>query len=126
MKKLLLATAFISAFAFNANAQISKHEQQKLQAAAIENYADSVPEAGNPHVRPYQSTDGEVDYNDRTISGYQDPYATNSRAYKSNEFGDAAPAPKENIFSEYREPTYRDDNYVGITTDTETYVDPIR
>jgi hypothetical protein len=37
-----------------------------------------------------------INYHDKTLHNYQDPYLTNHRAYKSNENGEAAPPPKSN------------------------------
>ena len=39
-----------------------------------------------------------INYHDKTLHNYQDPYLTNPRAYKSNENGEAALPPKPNGF----------------------------
>lgn len=75
----------------------------------------------------YTSTDGHVNYKDKSLANYQDPYLTNPRGYKSNQFGEAAPAPKPNLFYTETAPSYRESaaefrRDSSVRSDTDTYI----
>ncbi len=63
-------------------------EQQKLRAA-------EKPSGGS---QTLETSAGGVNYQDRSLTNYQDPYASNIRAYQSNENGVAAEPPAPNVF----------------------------
>ena len=64
-----------------------------------------------------------IDYNDKNIENYQDPCKTNPRAYQSNEEGEAAPAPKNNVFREEFPKGIKADYDRSIRSGTKSYLE---
>jgi len=79
-----------------------------LAAIAGNSYAngDNMRDTGNTDATSYSATGVKADYSNKNLANYQDPYLTNPRAYKSNQYGEAAPAPQPNVFYSVEEPAY--------------------
>ena len=66
------------------------------------------PEIKDP-VEPPTDNPYNIDYENKSITNYQDPYLQNGRAYKNNEDGQAAPAPKANGVVVETPPTFKEE-----------------
>ncbi len=93
VKKSLLLAAIITIIASSAEAR-----QYRTKMVETQDNAMLAQEVSGQDATGYSSNDGQINYSDKNLANYQDPYLTNPRGYKSNQFGEAAPAPKANVF----------------------------
>ena len=98
-KKFLLLTAVLAAFG-----SVAEARDRILVPVAIDNNTDPYVITSGSDVTEVAPSGGQIDYQDKNLANYQDPYLTNPRGYKSNQYGEAAPAPKPNVF--YTGPIY--------------------
>ena len=114
MKNKILAAAVLAAL-FNlpegyaqAKQLVASKSNQDVDTRVDEANQDAP--VNNPNQRD-DASGGNVNYKDTKLSNYQDPYLTNPRAYKSNQYGTAATPPKPNTVNIVEPAPYRVDNY---------------
>lgn len=91
-KKSLFAVSAIFAITANANAQPIVAAPSGVVVESRTEVISDIDATG------YSPSDGEIRYDDKNLANYQDPYLINPRGYKNNQYGQAAPAPKQNVF----------------------------
>ena len=87
-------------------AVIASISPANAMAVVYDSSASMDMDNSNANATTYVTNSTEIHYRNKNLANYQDPYLTNPQAYKSNQYGEAAPSPKQNVFYNGYAPVY--------------------